>query len=63
MTSRVATRRMILRSSGELLITAGIVLLLFVVSELYGTGFTTAREQARLERELAQAWETPPPPR
>lgn len=62
MTSRVATNRAILRFSGELLITAGIVLLLFVVYELYGTGFTTAREQARLERELAQAWETPPPP-
>ena len=62
MTSRVATSRAILRFSGELLITAGIVLLLFVVYELYGTGFTTAREQARLERELAQAWETPPPP-
>jgi sortase A len=61
MTSRVTTGRAVLRSAGELLITAGIVLLLFVVYELYGTGLTTAREQARLERELAHAWETPPP--
>lgn len=50
-----------LRLTGELLITAGVILLLFVVYELYGTGLTTAREQAKLERELAQMWATPPP--
>lgn len=53
--------RALLRVTGELLMTAGVVILLFAVYELYGTGLTTAREQARLEREIAQTWAAPPP--
>jgi len=45
---------------GELLITAGVVILLFAVYELYGTGLTNAREQDRLERQLAAEWSDPP---
>jgi sortase A len=66
-TSRVAasTRRggpwrALLRGAGELLITAGVVTLLFAVYELYATGLTTAREQGRLERQLAVEWRDPP---
>jgi sortase A len=40
--------------------TAGVVILLFAVYELYGTGLTTAREQDRLERQLAVEWADPP---
>lgn len=54
--------RLLLRSMGELLMTAGVVILLFTVYELYGTGLTTAREQSRLETKLAQAWAAPPRP-
>jgi sortase A len=52
--------RACLRGAGELLITAGVVILLFIVYELYGTGLTTAREQDRLERQLALEWGDPP---
>ena len=61
MTRWVATSRAILRFAGDILITAGIVLLLFAACELYGTGLTTAREQARLERQFAHVLEAPPP--
>lgn len=54
--------RALLRLTGELLMTAGVVILLFAVYELYGTGLTTAREQSRLERQLAQTWAAAPPP-
>ena len=42
--------------AGELLITGGGVILLTLVYELYGTGLTNPREQARLEDELALIW-------
>ena len=51
----------LLRLTGELLMTVGVVILLFAVYELYGTGLTTAREQSRLERQLAQNWAAAPP--
>jgi hypothetical protein len=41
------------------LMTAGVVILLFGVYELYGTGLTTAREQDRLERQLGVQWADP----
>ena len=53
--------RALLRLTGELLMTLGVVILLFAVYELYGTGLTTAREQSRLERELAENWAAAPP--
>ena len=42
--------------------TTGVVILLFGVYQLYGTGLSTAREQSRLERQLAQNWAAAAPP-
>lgn len=53
--------RAVARGLGELLMTAGVVILLFAVYELYGTGLSTAREQSRLERQIAQEWGDPAP--
>ena len=50
---RVAT---VLRGIGQTLITAGLVILLFVVYELYFTGLETAREQNALSDEIEAAW-------
>lgn len=51
--SKVATA---LRGVGQTFITAGVVILLFVVYELYFTGLETAREQNRLENEIEALW-------
>lgn len=60
LTSRGSGRgRALLRGLGDLLITGGVVVLLFAVYELYGTGLSTAREQDRLEREFALALSVP----
>ncbi|HEX6472210.1 MAG TPA: class E sortase [Streptosporangiaceae bacterium] len=48
--------RTIIRSFGELCITAGLLLLLFVAYELWGTGRYTQDQQNRLGRELSQDW-------
>ncbi|WP_038044901.1 MULTISPECIES: class E sortase [Thermocrispum] len=46
----------VLRTVGELLITAGVVVLLFVVYALYVTGFQTAERQRSAEAELDRAF-------
>lgn len=46
----------VVRTTGELLITAGLVLLLFVAYELWGTGVHTARAQAAAQDKLEQTW-------
>ncbi|MCW2713165.1 MAG: hypothetical protein JWN88_212 [Frankiales bacterium] len=51
-----------LRGLGELMITIGVVLLLFTVYELQITGLVTAREQGRLSDDLASSWAEPVPP-
>jgi sortase A len=48
--------RTVVRSIGELFITAGLVILLFVVYELWWTGFTTKRDQHRLITTLHREW-------
>jgi sortase A len=48
--------RTVVRGVGQLFITAGLVILLFVVYELWWTGFTTKREQHRLLNTLHQEW-------
>ncbi|HVV77563.1 MAG TPA: class E sortase [Mycobacteriales bacterium] len=48
--------RTVLRGIGQLFITAGLVILLFVVYELWWTGFTTKRDQHRLLNTLHQQW-------
>jgi sortase A len=42
--------------TGQLLITAGVVILLFIAYELWWTGVTTSRDQHTLLRELRQQW-------
>jgi sortase A len=53
--------RTAVRGLGQLLITAGLVILLFVVYELYGTGFYTREQQGNLRTELFQEWHTGSP--
>jgi sortase A len=54
--------RTVLRGTGQLLITVGVVVLLFCVYLLQVTGLQTAREQDRLEDQLAKAWAEPARP-
>jgi sortase A len=48
--------RLLIRSVGELCITAGVVLLLFVAYELWGTGAYTQAQQHALGDELTRTW-------
>ena len=43
---------------GRIMMTAGAVLLLFVVYQLWGTGLQTAQEQERIEDEFAALQES-----
>jgi sortase A len=52
--------RTALRGLGQLLITAGVVVLLFCVYELEFTSHYTAQEQKKLDRQLVQQWVSPP---
>ena len=49
------------RALGELLVTVGVVLLLFVVYEVYVTDFLTEQRQAELTDELYAEWADDPP--
>lgn len=51
--------RTLLRGTGELLITAGLVMLLFTAYELYGTGLATSRDQNQLLGDLKDSWDNP----
>jgi sortase A len=48
--------RVFIRSVGELCITAGLILLLFVAYELWGTGAYTQKQQNKLGDELTRSW-------
>lgn len=48
--------RFVLRGLGQTLITLGLVLLLFVVYEVYVSNFFAHREQAKVHRVLEQQW-------
>jgi sortase A len=50
------TARTVAGVLGELMLTAGVVLLLFVTWQLFGTGIATARAQHSLRTELTQQW-------
>lgn len=50
------------RGLGEVMITVGLVLLLFTFYELQVTGLVTAREQGRLSDDLASSWAAEPTP-
>jgi sortase A len=53
--------RAVARGLGELLVTAGLVLLLFVVYEVYVTDLLTERRQAALTEEIYTEWAEDPP--
>jgi sortase A len=48
--------RLVARGLGQLLITFGVVILLFVGYELWGTNFYTEKQQNRLEKGIHQIW-------
>ncbi|WP_153534916.1 class E sortase [Actinomadura macrotermitis] len=50
---------MLIRGLGELCITAGLVLLLFVTYELWGTGRYTQQQQDSLGKEMIKEWRAP----
>jgi sortase A len=49
--------RTLVRGVGQVFITGGLVILLFVVYELWWTGFTTKRDQHRLITSLQEQWQ------
>ncbi len=50
-----------IRGAGEVLITLGMVALLFAVYEIYGKAAIVNSHQAQLEQQLNQQWAAPPP--
>ena len=50
--------RTLARGTGQLLITLGVVILLFVGYELWGTGLYTKGQQHQLTQQLDQLWKT-----
>jgi sortase A len=48
--------RLLIRSIGELCITTGLIVLLFVAYELWGTGAYTQAQQHKLGDELTKSW-------
>ena len=55
-TSAQSRWRTVARSIGEVLVTGGLVVLLFVVYELFVTDVLTDRRQDQLKRDLRQGW-------
>jgi sortase (surface protein transpeptidase) len=53
--------RVLVRGAGELLVTAGVIVLLFVVYELYVTDLLNDRRQGQLTEEIHEQWESAPP--
>ncbi|GAA3752496.1 hypothetical protein GCM10022205_44310 [Spinactinospora alkalitolerans] len=54
--------RGVFRTFGELLFTAGLIMLFFAAYQVYGKQFETDREQTQLAQGLEEQWETPPGP-
>jgi sortase A len=53
--------RVLVRGAGELLVTAGLIILLFVVYELYVTDLLNGRTQDHLTQEIHQQWDAAVP--
>ena len=51
--------RTLIRGMGELTITAGLILMLFVTYQLWGTGRYTQDQQDRLSEEMLSDWKSP----
>src|SRR4051812_1495788 len=56
-----AVMRRVVRGTGKTLISIGVLILLFVVYQLWGTGLTHDREQRNLRSKFAQQLAAPPP--
>jgi sortase A len=54
--------RALARGVGELLVTLGLVLLLFLVWQLWWTDLAAGRTQTQLTQQLEQSWAPPPKP-
>lgn len=52
----------VIRSFGELMVTAGLVILLFVVYEVWITDLVSAQKQAEVTADLDRQWGAAPPP-
>ncbi|HEU5034692.1 MAG TPA: class E sortase [Mycobacteriales bacterium] len=61
-TSRGDGWRMAARGVGQLLITLGVLILMFVAYELWGTGLYTSQQQNQLEHRIHQQWSNPRAP-
>jgi len=53
--------RVVVGVAGELLLTLGVIVFLFIGYELYGTGLQTAHDQQNLRKQLDQQFHAPPP--
>jgi sortase (surface protein transpeptidase) len=51
--------RTVVRTAGELLVTGGLIVLLFVVYELYVTDLITDQRQGELNEQLHEQWDRP----
>lgn len=56
------SRRAVLRGAGELVLTIGVVVLLFAGYEVYATGWQTDGAQSAAAADLDRAWQGPPAP-
>ncbi|PRY00386.1 class E sortase [Allonocardiopsis opalescens] len=54
---RQSVLQTVVRTIGELLFTAGLVLMLFAAYQVWGKGFEASAEQDRVNDQLAQSWE------
>ncbi|MGI5118672.1 class E sortase [Marinactinospora thermotolerans] len=54
--------RGVIRTFGELLFTAGLIMLFFAAYQVYGKQFETDREQAQLAQGLEEQWQQPQGP-
>jgi sortase A len=53
------TRQLVIRTLGEILVTLGVIVFLFIAYELWFTGLYTARAQTSLKHQLEATWALP----
>jgi sortase A len=58
---RTSPVNQVIRLVGELLITLGVIVFLFIPYELWFTGLYTEHAQAQIKRQLAASWASPAP--
>ncbi|HEY0869497.1 MAG TPA: class E sortase [Acidothermaceae bacterium] len=59
--TRTSPLNQVIRLIGELLITLGVIVFLFIPYELWFTGLYTEHAQAQIKRDLAASWASPAP--